>query len=76
MRQKFGSSSGLTSNGRMAGIGSDPNYRADGPESESIIDFCYVTVPYIFSVFTMAAAIYIMHYVVSSALSSSRVNAG
>eukprot|EP01041_Mallomonas_annulata_P005128 gene5128-10252_t len=30
MRQKFGNSNGLSSNGRMAGIGSDPNYRAGG----------------------------------------------
>lgn len=28
MRQKFGHSSGLKSGGRMAGIGSDPNYQA------------------------------------------------
>jgi hypothetical protein len=30
MRQKFGGSSGLSSGGKMAGIGSDPNYRAGG----------------------------------------------
>ena len=30
MRQKFGSSSGLSSKGRMGGIGSDPNYKSGG----------------------------------------------
>lgn len=30
MRQKFGHSNGLKSGGRMAGIGSDPNYQSGG----------------------------------------------
>lgn len=33
MRQKFGASSGLSSSGRMQGIGSDPNYGASSTKS-------------------------------------------
>lgn len=36
LRQKFGSSSGLSSSGKMAGIGSDPNYRPGGSQSSGI----------------------------------------
>lgn len=33
MRLKFGGSAGLTSSGKMAGLGSDPNYRAESTTS-------------------------------------------
>jgi hypothetical protein len=35
MRSKFGSSAGLSSSGRMQGIGSDPNYRPGCNDSNS-----------------------------------------
>lgn len=36
LRQKFGSSSGLSSSGKMAGIGSDPNYRPGGASQPAL----------------------------------------
>eukprot|EP00604_Paraphysomonas_vestita_P000045 CAMPEP_0174826162 /NCGR_PEP_ID=MMETSP1107-20130205/43599_1 /TAXON_ID=36770 /ORGANISM="Paraphysomonas vestita, Strain GFlagA" /LENGTH=378 /DNA_ID=CAMNT_0016058727 /DNA_START=196 /DNA_END=1329 /DNA_ORIENTATION=- len=37
MRQKFGSSSGLSSSGKMQGIGSDPNYNPNSQQNSSTL---------------------------------------
>lgn len=38
MRQKFGASNGLSGGGKMAGIGSNPNYNADQQSQSSSLD--------------------------------------
>ncbi len=38
MRQKFGASNGLSAGGKMAGIGSNPNYNADQQSQSSSLD--------------------------------------
>lgn len=58
MRSKFGSSAGLSSSGRMQGIGSDPNYRPNDSNSEWDVNQLAEASQKAFSVFATSVSIW------------------